>query len=254
MKKIGLVGGVGWPSTVDYYAGLCRRAEARHRAAWRPGLPAMPEIAIESLDLARAVSLLGADGDEASWYDFDAYHRSALLRLEAGGAGIAAIASVTAHHRFDTSVRGVRISVVNLVDETAKACVGAGVRRLLLLGTALTMRSARVRDRFARAGVEALAPPDAATRAGVEKLIADLQRGSAVDAAGRLGDLVKRSITPDSGDPPAACLACTELPLAFGASAPAAMFTREGVHYINAGALHVDAVFQRAAAGAGSDV
>jgi aspartate racemase len=251
MKKIGLVGGVGWPSTVDYYSGLCRRAEAWHRALRRTGPPAMPEIAIESLDLARAVSLLGREDDEASWRAFDEYHRSALQRLEAGGAEIAAIASHTAHHRFDTIVRGARIPVVNIIEETARECVRAGVRRLLLLGTALTMRSARIRDGFARFGLEAFAPPDEATRAGIELLIAALQTGRANDAAGRLHELVRRSIGPGSGDPPAVGLACTELPLAFGDSSPAACFTRDGIRYLNASAVHVNALFQRAGADAG---
>ena len=53
---------------------------------------ALPEIAIESLNVATAVSLLGDDSDEASWSAFDSYHRAALRRLERSGAEFAVIA------------------------------------------------------------------------------------------------------------------------------------------------------------------
>ncbi|HEV7180730.1 MAG TPA: hypothetical protein VGN11_12730, partial [Candidatus Baltobacteraceae bacterium] len=60
MKKIGIVGGLAWPSTVEYYSELCRRAK---RCDASGGL----EINIESLDLAKSVSYFGVDGDEVSW-------------------------------------------------------------------------------------------------------------------------------------------------------------------------------------------
>ncbi len=53
MKKIGIVGGVGWQSTTEYYSGLCRRSEEFHLARNPHDVPTMPEISIESLDLGR---------------------------------------------------------------------------------------------------------------------------------------------------------------------------------------------------------
>jgi aspartate racemase len=88
MKKIGIVGGVAWLSTVDYYSEICRRS-----------VPSTPEMSLESLDLNKVVSYLGIDGDEESW-QFDDYHRAALQRLEASGAEFAVMASNTPHHRF----------------------------------------------------------------------------------------------------------------------------------------------------------
>lgn len=100
MKKIGIVGGIAWPSTVEYYSEICRLSEQsiRHRDVDRQ--PAMPEIVIESLDHSRAVAYIGSDGDEESWRRFDAYHNAALRRLEHSGAECALIASDTSHHRF----------------------------------------------------------------------------------------------------------------------------------------------------------
>ena len=100
MKKIGIVGGVGWPSTVDYYSLICRRSERWHLT---------PEMSIESLDLNKAVSYLGVDGDEESWVRFDDYHRAALRRLGSSGAEFALMASNSPHRRFASIVRGMGI-------------------------------------------------------------------------------------------------------------------------------------------------
>jgi aspartate racemase len=100
MKKIGIVGGVAWLSTVDYYAEICRRSERWNVERGSPGVPSTPEMSIESLDLNKAVSYLGVDGDEESWSQFDDYHRAALRRLEASGVEFALMASNTPHDRF----------------------------------------------------------------------------------------------------------------------------------------------------------
>src|SRR5712675_749673 len=105
MKKIGLLGGVGWRSTVEYYSAICRRSEQRYIANHIQKIPHIPEMCIESLDLGKAVSYLGKDDDEQSWRLFDDYHAVALKRLEEAGADFAIMASNSPHHRFDSIVR-----------------------------------------------------------------------------------------------------------------------------------------------------
>jgi aspartate/glutamate racemase len=97
-------------------------------------------MSIESLDLNKAISYLGADDNEQSWSQFDEYHRAALQRLEARGARIEA-------------------------------------KEGLVLGTALTMSSARFRAVFAEHGVETACPQDEEARASIIGLIAELQLG-----------------------------------------------------------------------------
>jgi aspartate racemase len=150
MKRIGIVGGIGWQSTTEYYSGLCRRSEQWHLARTRRDVPTMPEISIKSLDLAKAISYLGSNDDnEQSWSQFDDYHRRALKRLETSGADIALIASNTPHHRFEAIVRSIRIPVISILDEVAKESARIGAQQVLLLGTALTMRSPKFRETFA---------------------------------------------------------------------------------------------------------
>ncbi len=243
MKKIGIVGGLAWPSTVDYYSEICRRSEQRHIARKAQGVPSTPEMSIESLDLNKAFSYFGIDGDEESWSRFDDYHRAALQRLEASGAGFALMASNTPHHRFASIVRGIGIPVINLFDVVAKESARIGTRQVLILGTALTMNSPIFRQEFARHGVEAAGPRNEEARSMTVELIAELQRGKQENAPERLAAIAKLSFEGQRAAQPAVCLACTELPLAFPEQKLLATFEHDGILYINTVAIHIDAAF-----------
>jgi len=243
MKKIGIVGGVAWPSTVHYYSEICRRSEQWHLAKNLQGVPSTPEMSIESLDLNKAVSYLGIDGDEESWMQFDDYHRAALQRLEASGADFALMASNTPHHRFASIVSGIRMPVISIFEVVAKESARMGAREVLILGTALTMRSSRLCEEFAKYGIEAAGPHDEATRTETAGLIRALQDGKLDGAAERLGRIAKFSSERQSVAQPVVCLACTELPLAFQEKKMLATFEYDGVLYLNTTAVHINAAF-----------
>ena len=250
MKKIGIVGGVAWQSTVDYYAELCRRSQQWHVSRNQPGEPTFPEISIESLDLAKAISYLGSDDHEQSWSKFDEYHRAALKRLEVSGAEVAVIASNTPHHRFDAIVQGIQIPVISVIEEMAKQSAEIGVQQVLLLGTDLTMKSRKFRDVFERHGIEASGPRSEEARSLTTDLINQLQRGKTQGAAAKLGRIVDLSLDaqPELKPKPAVCLACTELTLAFGEERTLPIFKHDGIVYINSSLVHVNAAFEFAVA------
>jgi aspartate racemase len=247
MKKIGMVGGVAWKSTVDYYSAICRRSEHWHLASNLPGVPSIPEMSIESLDINKAIAYLGADGDDRSWCQFDDYHRTALKRLEASGADFALIASNSPHHRLEAIVRGVGIPVLSIFEVSAKECARMGARDALILGTSVTMSSPVLRQKFAKYGVEASGPDDETTRAGTTKLIADLQLGKLEGAAERLAGIVKASLQKQFSSQPLVCLACTELPSAFQDLKTLPTFEVEDVWYLNTTVVHANAAFDFAA-------
>jgi aspartate racemase len=243
MKKIGIVGGVAWLSTVDYYSDLCRRTEQWHLARNLQGAPSTPEMSIESLNLNKAVSYLGTDDDEESWSQFDDYHRAALERLEVSGADFALMASNTPHHRFAAIVRGIGIPVISIFEVVAKESARIGASEVLILGTSLTMRSPGFRQEFAKYGVEAAGPNDETARAMTVELITELQLGKLEGAAERLGRIAKISFERQFKAQPVVCLACTELPLAFQEKKLLATFEYDGVLYINTTAAHINAAF-----------
>lgn len=246
MKKIGIVGGVAWLSTVEYYSEICRRSEELRLAGEVEGQPSTPEMAIESLDLAHVLAALGRDGDEASWAVFDAYHRDALRRLEVSGAEVALMASNTPHHRLEAITRGIGIPVVSILEATAKECVRVGAKQALILGMAVAMRSAKFREAFAKHGIAAAGPREEAARAETLELIGELQRDSARHAPERLGRIAKAAFQEQFEGRPLVCLACTELPLAFPDRMRQASFEEDGVVYVNTVAAHVNAVLEAA--------
>lgn len=241
MKKIGILGGIGWPSTIEYYAGLCRLAEARNRTQDRTR---MPEIAIESLDLAKAEMLAGGD-DEESWLAFDAYHHAALQRLERSGADFAVLACNTAHHRLQQIERGLAIPVLGIVGVAADACVEHGIRDVLVLGTDTVMASDVFREAFRQRGVDARAPAEERHRQMVLASIDALSRGHDDGASARIRQVIAES---GLGQNPSAAvyLGCTELPLAFPAQKHQGVFEVDGVRCINSTALHIRAAFEYA--------
>jgi aspartate racemase len=228
MKKIGIVGGTAWVSTVEYYTTLCELGE---RAGQQP------EFAIESIDNARAQSYQGVPGDEASWQKFDDYHRAALENVERAGAQVAFLAANTPHHRFASITAGIGVPMVNIIDAVANTCAHLGVNRLLMLGTTLTMSSETIRARYAQRGVEASVPPKD-EHAAIATLIERLQRGDGEGAQARIADLAANHT--------AVALACTELPLAFPEELRSMHFERNGVTYLNTLAIHANAVFDHA--------
>jgi aspartate racemase len=243
VNKIGILGGIAWPSTVEYYAGLCRLAERRHADMGLPGPARMPEMAIEALDLARATALLGHDGDETSWLAFDEYHRAGLRRLERAGAAFAVIACNTAHHRLDRITRDMDMPVISIIDVAAEACLRLGVDRLLILGTRTVMTSNPFRNAFRQRGIDACGPPHPHQVRSILSTIEALEHCCTRGAADRIREVVAGM--PENGKPgsTAAYLGCTELPLAFGANRTDEVFERDGVRYINSTALHVRAAF-----------
>jgi aspartate racemase len=241
MKKIGILGGIGWPSTVEYYAGLCGLAESRNRAQ---GRAQMPEMAIESLDLANAEMLVGTDGDEGSWLAFDAYHRAALQRLERSGADFAVIACNTAHHRLTQIERDLAIPVLGIVDAAADACAERGVREVLILGTRTVMTSAVFREAFRQRGINARVPAEERHRQMVLASINALARGHDDGASGRIREVIGESGLHQTDPSAAVYLGCTELPLAFPAHKHESLFEIDGIRCINSTALHIRAAFE----------
>jgi aspartate racemase len=102
------------------------------------------------------------------------------------------------------------------------------------------MSSPVFRDEFAKYGVKAAGPSDAAARSMTIELIAELQLGKREKTAERLASIAKRSFEDTQ---PVVCLACTELPLAFQEQKLLASFEHDGILYLNTTAIHINAAF-----------
>jgi aspartate racemase len=160
MKTIGLLGGMSWQSTTQYYR------LANELVAERLGGLHSAQCLLHSVDFATIEQLQKQD----RWDDAGAFLASAAKSLEAGGSDLLLICTNTMHKVYDQIAGAVSIPVLHVVDVTAAAVHAAGVTTVGLLGTAFTMEQTFYRDRLASSGLEVVIPDDA-QRALVHRVI-----------------------------------------------------------------------------------
>ena len=148
MKTVGIVGGIGPESTIDYYRSII--AEYRRRQPDRSS----PSILIDSIGVWELLDLVGAG-------EYDAlvrYLAPEIARLVRAGADFVVFASNTPHIVFDELQRNAGVPMLSIVEAAAGAVRDAGMRKVALFGTKFTMAGAFYPEVFTRHGVEVVRP------------------------------------------------------------------------------------------------
>jgi len=245
VKKIGIIGGLAWPSTADYYRLICKKSNDHFEAAGAKSPFPTPSVVIESLNISETRSARGIEGDDSSWESYDKIFRDTFQRLKISGAEFGMIASNTPHMRLHSISEGLDFPIVSILDTTAAAVAAAGGKNALILGTPVTMRSGVYPQTMKEHGVTALARPNDNDIDDLHYLIdVDLYQGRAEGAAEKILEISQRYVVDPSTD--IVCLACTELPLGFPDYADVACFEYRGIRFVNTIAAHVDAVLKAA--------
>jgi aspartate racemase len=201
MRTIGMLGGMSWQSTAEYYR------LANELVADRLGGLHSAEILLHSLDFAR-VERLQVSGD---WEQAARLLTAAARTLEDAGADLLLLCTNTMHKVADDVEAGISVPLVHLVDVTSRAVAAAGLARVGLLGTDFTMSQDFYRDRFRLHGPDLLVP-DERDRATVHRIIYDeLCRGIVSETSRRAyQDVIARLV--DRGAE-GVVLGCTEIEL-----------------------------------------
>ncbi|GHF50501.1 aspartate racemase [Streptomyces mashuensis] len=160
MRTIGLIGGMSWESTAEYYRLL--NEFTRDRLG---GLHSA-RCVLHSVDFAE-IERLQVEG---RWTEAGEILAGAARSLEAAGADFLLICTNTMHKVADQVAAAVSVPLLHLADATADAVRAAGVRRVGLLGTAFTMEQDFYRGRLAGHGLD-VRVPDAEGRALVHRVI-----------------------------------------------------------------------------------
>ena len=183
---------------------------------------------MHSLDFA-PVAALQARGD---WPALDRAMVEAAVKLARGGADILLICSNTMHRCANAVAAASPIPLIHIADPVATAIRAAGLRRVGLLGTAVTMEQDFLKERLAQAGIEVIVPDDAGRETIHRIIYHELVRG-VVNAKSR--DRYREVIAAlvDRGAQ-AIILGCTEIMLLVGDDDSA-------VPLFDTLALHVDA-------------
>lgn len=147
-RILGIVGGTGPESTVDYYRSII--------ALWQRRKPdgSYPRLIINSVEAGRIFRLLGE-------HDFSGIAREvapAVDQLAAAGAGAALLASNATHLAFDEIAAVSPIPLLHIVDAARNAAAVRGHRRLGIFGTRFVMEAPMYPDRFGPRGMEIVMP------------------------------------------------------------------------------------------------
>ena len=224
--SVGIVGGLGPESTIDYYRRILER--------WQRDDPATtPSILIDSLDAGRALHLVATDRPA-----FRDYLLESLLRLARAGVDFAVMTANTPHLVFDELAERCPIPLISIVEVCASHAKRLELKRLVLLGTRFTMEASFYPEVFVRHGIEVI-PPNDADRAWVhERYVGELLKGEFRDETRReFIALIDRLRDDERID--GVILGGTELPLLLSASVIV------GVPVLDTTALHVESIVER---------
>jgi aspartate racemase len=148
MKTLGIIGGLGPESTIDYYG----RIIALYRELTRDG--SYPQFIINSVDLKKGLDFMEAN-------DLTGMANFLLLEIEKlarAGADFGLISANTPHIVFDEVAPQSAIPLISIVEATCAAAKMRGLRKLALLGTKFTMKGEFYPKVFSRAGIQLLVP------------------------------------------------------------------------------------------------
>ena len=202
MKTIGLLGGMTWHSTVEYYrlinAGVQARLGASHSA----------RCILYSVEFEEVEQLQGA-GD---WAGLEALMVDAACRLQQAGADFLLICANTMHRTVPRLEAALSIPILHIADATAAEIEARGLRTVGLLGTRYTMELDFYRARLeSRHGLRVLVPGEADRQAVHDIIYDELGHGVIRDASRSTYKSVIRALHDQGAE--GVILGCTEIPL-----------------------------------------
>ncbi len=204
-KVIGLIGGMSWESSAEYYRLINQMVRSR-----LGGLRSA-RCLMWSFDFGEIEALQHA----GRWDEAADEMIGAAQRLERGGADFVVICTNTMHRMADQVQAAMAVPLLHIADPTAERIKGAGLKRVGLLGTAFTMEQAFYKGRLAdRHGLEVLVPGDE-DRALVHRVIYEELVQGLTDPFSRRAyrDVIARLVGRGAE---AVILGCTEIMLLVG--------------------------------------
>ena len=227
MTTLGIVGGIGPESTVDYYRSLIQmwREQTKNGSA--------PSIVLNSIDLKKMLDLIAAN--ELS--EVTAYLSGEMERLARAGADVGLFAANTPHIVFDQLQRRSSIPLISIVEATRDAAEELGLRRLGLFGVRFTMQGRFYPDVFSKAGIALVVPEESEQAYIHDKYMNELVKGVFLpETRDRLLAIVDRLAKQEQAQ--GLILAGTELPLIL-------RDTRCSIPFLDSTQIHVKAALRR---------
>lgn len=201
-RLLGLVGGISWVSTQDYYRQLNEGVNAR-----LGGLN-FARVLIHSVNFRAFVE----NNTAGRWDRTLEMMRAACASLRAAGAEGLMLCANTAHAVIEPLKAEFDLPFIDVVEETATAISATGLRKVALIGTQFTMELPFYREGLARHGIDAVVPAAQAQRDYIQQTVRDELGRGVVRAETRAAYLdILRAMLADGCE--GVIFGCTEIPL-----------------------------------------
>ena len=148
MKKLGMIGGLGPESTIEYY----RLLFEAYRSRVQDG--SAPRIIINSIDMNRLVGWVTA----GAYPEIVSYVVDEIKRLAAAGAAFGIISANTPHIVFDEIRQRSQLPLISIIEATCEFAKSQGLKRLALFGTRFTMQGSFYPKVFEQSGISLAVP------------------------------------------------------------------------------------------------
>ena len=235
MKTVGIIGGVGPDSTIEYYRLIFETYRAKQSGTGVPPVnhqvEGAPSIIINSVNVNLLLAWMNA-GDLASVTD---YLVTELERLARAGVDFGVIAANTPHIVFDEIRKRCSIPLLSIVEATRDEAAARGMKRVGLLGTRFTMQARFYPEVFARANLTIVVPDQEEQSYIHEKYLGELLKGVFLpETRERLLGIVDQLKSRDGVK--GVILGGTELPLILRDE------LHNGVPFLDTTRIHVDRI------------
>lgn len=229
MKTIGIIGGMSWESSAEYYR-LINEA-VKHRL----GPTHSAEIVMYSVDFGPVAQL----ELEERWEELATVLIAAITRLEKAGAEFVIMASNTVHKVAEIVQPSIHVPLLHIADATAEEIRTAGISTVGLLGTRFVVEQDFYRDHFRAQGIDVLVP-DQPQRDYVHNVIyKELCTGKLISESRENLRTIIRDL--QRAGAAGVVLACTELPLLIHVEdTPVRLFDTMALHVAKAVALALE--------------
>ncbi len=224
MNTLGIIGGIGPESTIDYY----RLFISKYRVIRNDG--SYPSLIINSIDMKKMLDLISnSKFDEVAGFIIDE-----IIKLKKAGADFGLIASNTPHVVFDKVKETSPIPLISIIEATCEFAKNLDVNRAGLLGTKFTMRGGFYQKVFNDNGIEIIIPGSNEIELIHYKYMNELVKGIFLpETKKQITNIIDSLINEQNID--CLILGGTELPLLLNNK------HYRGIELLNTTQIHVDA-------------
>jgi aspartate racemase len=201
MRTIGIIGGLSWPSTIDYYRVINEQVNQRM------GGSEAAKIILYSFNFGDIKELTLRD----DWASITSMVCDVARKLELAGADCIVIGANTMHRIADAIQRSIKVPIIHIAEVTAAAVQEKQIKKVALLGTKYTMELDFYPDALSAHGIETIIPGDADREYIHATIYNELGKGIVNDAMRERYKKIISDLMLQGAE--GVILGCTEIPL-----------------------------------------